>query len=115
MAAMLTMEIVTAYQDAWTSRDFETAARYIADDVVFHSPLQHLTGAEQFLPMIAAFAQRVEPRWELVSATPNDDSILLLYRLFTTTGKMAVCADVFTLKRGRINSEILGFDPEPFR
>jgi len=109
------LEIVTAYQDAWTRRDFESAARYVADDVVFRSPLQHLMGAEQFLSVIAAFAQRVEPRWELISATSNDDSVLLLYRLFTTTGKTAVCADCFTLKQGRITTEILGFDPEPFR
>ncbi len=115
MADTPTLEIVKAYQDAWIGRDFETAARYIADDVTFHSPLQHLTTAEQFLPMIAAFAQRVEPRWELVSATPNAETVLLLYRLFTTTGNVAVCADFFTLREGRITSEILGFDPAPFR
>lgn len=114
MAPKRAMEVVTEYQDAWIRRDFETAAKYIADTIRFQSPLQHLTTGQQFLSMIAAFAERIEPRWELLSATPSGDSVLLLYRLFTTTGKVAVCADFFMVEEGRIATEILAFDPAPF-
>ena len=115
MANRSPLEVVIDYQDAWTRRDFDAAALFIADDIVFDTPRQHLTTAAQFLPMIAAFAQRVEPRWELISATPGADSVLLLYRLFTTNGEPAICADFFTVRDGKIATEQLTFDPAPFQ
>lgn len=109
------LEVVSDYQDAWTRRDFDAAAMFIADDIVFDTPQQHLSTVARFLPMIMAFAQRVEPRWELISATPGTDSVLLLYRLFTTNGDPAICADFFTVRNGKITAEQLTFDPAPFR
>jgi hypothetical protein len=115
MAGLSPLDVVSEYQDAWTRRDFDAAAKFIADDVVFDTPQQHLSTAARFLPMITAFAQRVEPRWELINATPATDSILLLYRLFTTNGEAAICADFFTIKDEKITAEILTFDPAPFQ
>jgi len=115
MPGISALEIVTAYQDAWTQRDFQTAATYLADDVVFRSPTQHLHRVEQFLSMITAFAQRIQPGWTLIAATPSDDMVLLLYKLVLIGGQPAICADFFTVKEGLITSEILGFDPAPFR
>ncbi len=50
------LEIVSAYQDAWTHKDFDTAARYLAEDIVFHSSGQHLARIGEFLTMLTAFA-----------------------------------------------------------
>ncbi len=58
------IEIVSAYQDAWTHKDFDTAARYLAEDIVFHSSGQHLTRIGEFLTMLTAFAERIQPRWK---------------------------------------------------
>ncbi len=114
MAEESTLDIVTAYQNAWTRQDFDAAARYIADDVVFVTPRQRLQGIDQFMQMIRAFSQRIEPRWELVASTQAENSVLLLYRIFTTGGSPALCADFFTVASGRIATEMLTFDPAPF-
>jgi SnoaL-like domain len=110
------LEIVSAYQDAWTSKDFDTAAGFLADDVEFHSPQQDITSVANFISMLTAFAERIAPRWELVAATRggDDNSVLILYSLFTLDGTAAICADHFTLASGKIQSETLVFDPKPF-
>ena len=108
------LDVVKAYQDAWTSGDFGSAERLLADDVTFLSPAQQLSSARDFLAMLTAFAQRIEHRWELVAATPEEDGVLILYRLFTGDGTPAMCADHFVVHDGRIQSETLVFDPQPF-
>lgn len=113
MAESTAAEIVTAYQDAWTKRDFEMAGRYVAEDIVFHSPQQHITGTRDFLSMLSAFAERIDHRWERLEATTDGDGVLILYNLFLD-GVPAVCADYFTVRDGKIRSETLVFDPKPF-
>ncbi len=108
------LDVVAAYQDAWVKRDFARARQFLAGDVTFRSPGQHLSGVDEFMAMISAFAQRIEPRWELIAATEEEDGVLLLYNLFTSTGISATCADWFTVREGRIQSETLTFDPKPF-
>jgi len=39
--------ITRAFTEAWTSRDMDTAARYIADDVIFDGPLGHADGKKR--------------------------------------------------------------------
>jgi ketosteroid isomerase-like protein len=106
--------IASAYQEAWTSKDFETARRYLADDLVFHSPQQDLSGLGDFLLMLRGFAERIEPRWEKIAATAQGDGVLILYNLFTLDGAAGTCADYFTIRNGKIESETLTFDPRPF-
>ena len=57
--------------------------------------------------MLGAFAQRIEPRWEMLAATVEADSVLILYYLFVSDGRSATCADYFTIKDGKIKSETL--------
>jgi ketosteroid isomerase-like protein len=115
MSESSALEIVSAYQDAWTSRDFETAAQYVAEDIVFRSSAgQHFTTLSDFLAMLTAFAERIQPRWELIAATEEGDNVLVLYKLFTSQSAPASCADCFTVTEGRIRTEMLVFDPEPF-
>jgi ketosteroid isomerase-like protein len=108
------LEIVSAYQDAWTSKDFDTAKGFLADDIVFHSPQQHIESVTEFISMLITFAERIEPRWEMVAASSEGDNVLILYELFTLSGDGAVCADHFTIRSGKIQSETLVFDPKPF-
>ncbi len=109
------VDIVVAYQDAWTARDFDRARHLVADDVVFvSSGGQRITGIDDFMTMLSAFAQRIEPRWEKVAAVQDERGVLILYRLFTAGGDPAFCADYFTVGDGKITSDTLAFDPEPF-
>jgi len=109
------LEIVSAYQDAWTGKDFAAAERYLAPDVVFHSSgQQHLATIGDFLTMLTTFAERIQPRWDKVAALEDAHGVLILYKLFTTDGAPALCADYFTVRDSKIQSETLVFDPEPF-
>ena len=65
--------------------------------------------------MLTAFAKRIAPRWKLISATVNGDDVLVLYQIFTPDDRPATCADYFTIRSGKIQSEILAFDPAPFQ
>lgn len=109
------VEVVLAYQDAWTRRDFDAARRYVADDVVFRSSAgQHIVMVDPFFTMLSAFAQRIEPRWEKVAVLPDELGVLILYRLFTLAAAPAFCSDYFVVRDGKIVSDTLVFDPEPF-
>jgi ketosteroid isomerase-like protein len=108
------LDLISRYQDAWTSRDFNTAAGLVADDMVFRSPQQHIVGASGFFTMLRGFATRVAPRWQLVSATEADDEILVLYHLFSDEGHALACADHFRVRDGKIVSELLVFDVAAF-
>jgi len=108
-------EIVIAYQDAWTGRDFDKAAGLVADDVVFMSSGgQHITGHADFMAMLSAFAMRIQPRWEQAAVLEDADGVLVLYRLFTAAGEPAFCADYFVVRDGKIARDTLVFDREPF-
>ncbi|HMK93339.1 MAG TPA: nuclear transport factor 2 family protein [Thermoleophilia bacterium] len=108
------LDIVKAYQDAWIGGDFERSRHYLSPAISFRSPQHDLTGISDFLAMLTTFGQRIEQRWELVSAVAEDGDVFILYRLFTARGEPALCADHFTVDDGRITSETLVFDPEPF-
>ena len=114
MAESPALRVVLAYQNAWTSRDFETAARYVAEDVVFDSPQRHLTTQTELLSMLTVFSERIAPRWEMIAATTAADNVLILYNLFTLNGVPATCADYFVVEGDKIASETLVFDPQPF-
>jgi len=108
------LELIVAYQDAWTNGRFQEAADFLSDNVEFRSPQQHIVGAPAFLEMLKAFAQRIGQGWELIAATPSDASVLILYKLFMPDGTPALCSDNFSLANGYITAETLVFDPAPF-
>lgn len=114
MEARSPLEVVYAYQEAWITRDFEAAARCIADDIVFQSPQQHIETASPFMQMITSFAQRIAPHWASLGTTVDGDNVLLLYNLFTLDGRAAPCADFFVVEAGMIKRDTLVFDPKPF-
>ena len=109
------IDVVIAYQDAWVGRDFDRARTFIADDVVFVSSAgQHITGHADFMAMLSAFAMRIQPRWEQAAVLEDAGGVLILYRLFTQSGEPAFCADYFVVRSGKIQSDTLVFDREPF-
>jgi hypothetical protein len=114
MAQSSALEVVCAYQDAWTRKDFATAARYLAEDFEFHGPRQHLASAKELISVLTAASGRINPRWDMIASTTEADNVLILYNLFLLDGTPAPCADYFTLKMGKIRRETLVFDPRQF-
>ena len=81
------LDIVTAYQDAWTSGDLIAAATYLAPDFTFEGAGASFTSTEEFLPFLARFAGRIGRGWRKVAAFGDGDEMLVMYELHGPTGQ----------------------------
>src|SRR5215472_16070897 len=110
------LDIVIAYQDAWTSHDFETAAGLLAGDVVFEGPNGlGYQGPEAMMAAVSRFALQCEPGWHRVAAAGDADGALVMYDCQLRSGERIRCADHFAVRDGRIVKETLLFDTAAFQ
>ena len=109
------LDLVRAYQDAWTGKEFEAAAGFLAEDFVHEAPGARYTSAREWLPALARFGDRIGPGWRPVAAFGNDTEALLMYELFAISGEpLPLTVDYFTVRDGKIASETLVFDTRSF-
>jgi SnoaL-like protein len=109
------LDVVLAYQDAWTSKEFEKAADLLAEYFVFESPTAGYTSAKEFMPFLARFGDRIGPGWQPIAVFGNATEALLMYQLFAPSGlALPLTADYFTVRDGKIVSEKLVFDTPSF-
>lgn len=112
MAQQSALEIVLAYQEAWTHQDLATAASYLAADVVFDSQSQYVTGVQAFMDALTPFASRIVPGWHRIAAYSDNHEALLMYTVTTTNGAVVRAADYFTVQDGKIQLDKLVFATE---
>ena len=109
------LDIVTAYQDAWTSGDLDTAAAYLAPDFRFESPGASFSSADEFLPFLARFAGRIGHGWRQVAAFGDGDEMLVMYELRGPAGgPLPLTVDHFVVRGGLLAAETLVFDTAAF-
>ncbi|MEZ0446486.1 nuclear transport factor 2 family protein [Cellulomonas sp. ICMP 17802] len=109
------LDIVTAYQDAWTSGDLDAAATYLAPDFSFESPGATFTSAADFLPFLARFGSRIGHGWRQVAAFGDADETLVMYELRGPAGQpLPLTVDHFVVRAGKISAETLVFDTAAF-
>jgi len=112
---MTALDVVLAYQDAWTRKDFDAAAGYLADDFVHVSPNSRYTSAKEWLPALARFGDRIGAGWRPVATFGGDAEALLMYELFAVSGAaLPLTVDHFLVRDGKIVSETLVFDTTSF-
>ena len=108
--------ITRAFTEAWTSRDMDTAARYIADDVIFDGPLGHADGKKAYIEGLNGIAQAVALTGvKIIAAFGDDTQALIMYDLITDRFGALTCAKLFTLRDGKITLDRLTFDSYPLR
>ena len=117
MAEQLTpVAIVRAFTQAWTSHDMDTAAGYIADDVVFDGPLGHTDGKQAYIEGLNGIAQAVALTGaKIIAAFGDDTQALIMYELLTERFGAVTCAKLFTIRDGKIQTDRLTFDSSPIR
>ena len=93
--------IAHAFTEAWTSRDFTTAAGYLADDVIFDGPINHSTGAKDYLQGLTAFAQTVTGL-KILAVLGDDAQALIMYEVTTGPFGILTCAEHLTVHDGQI-------------
>jgi ketosteroid isomerase-like protein len=109
------LALIHAYNDAWIGGDMATAAGYLAEDVTFDSPNQHLRSAEAFIAVLTRFGRQVTGPMAIIAEFADDEQVLMLYDLPTGTVGTVRCCDRFTIKDGKIQTNQLLFDTSPFR
>lgn len=103
--------IARAFTEAWTSGDLDTAARYVAEEVVFDGPLGHVEGKQAYLEGLKGLAQAVDLTGARVLAAFGDDSqALIMYDLITGRFGTLTCAKLLTIRDGMIQTDRLTFD-----
>jgi ketosteroid isomerase-like protein len=109
------LTLVHAYNDAWIGGDMAAAASYLAEEVTFDSPNQHLRSSEAFIAALTRFGRQVTGPTEIIAEFADDEQVLMLYDLPTSSVGLVRCCDRFTIKDGKIQANQLLFDTSPFR
>lgn len=103
------LAVARAFTEAWTSRDFTTAAGYLADGVVFDGPINHSTGAKAYMEGLMAFAQALTGM-KILAALGDDAQALIMYEVTTGPFGTLTCAEQLTIRDGKIQTDKLTFD-----
>jgi limonene-1,2-epoxide hydrolase len=110
----LPADVAVAFTEAWTRHDFETAARYVADEVTFDGPLGHTRGAADYLAGLRGLAQAVTGV-RIVAVFGDDKQALIMYELQTEPYGPLLCAKQLTVTDGKITTDLLTFDSHLIR
>lgn len=101
MTAHDTAEIVRAYYDAWTRKDYAKARTLLAATLAVEVPVNDYPTAESFAAALESFGSMVSNA-ELLAAMSDDNEAMLLYDLEAgPVGRLRV-AEHFTVEGGKI-------------
>src|SRR5258708_21242256 len=93
-------EVVRAYHDAWTHKDFAAAAALLAPALVVEVPVNDYPTAESFAAALESFGSMVA-RVDLLAAMSNGDEAMLLYDLDARRVGTLRVAEHFTVPDGK--------------
>jgi hypothetical protein len=108
--AGLTLE----FTKAWSSGDMDAAARLVADDIVFESPMVQLSGREPYLEAVGRFAQLVS-EVTVVAVLGDGHRSIIMYDMKTGPFGTLRAAEHFTFEHGKITYDQLVFDTHEVR
>jgi uncharacterized protein YndB with AHSA1/START domain/ketosteroid isomerase-like protein len=96
-----TAEIVRAYHDAWTAKDFAAASALLADTLEVEVPVNEYPTAGSFAKALASFGAMVTDV-ALLAAMSDGDQAMLLYDLAAGPVGTLRVAEHFTVADGKI-------------
>ena len=107
------LDVALAYYEAWTSKDFERAMTFIADDIVCDAPAGRIEGSVAYRAFMGPFVQILE-RAELIAAFGDDETAVVMYDTKTIPVPSAPGAECLTVENGKITRSRFVFDRAPF-
>lgn len=107
------LDVALAYHEAWTSKDFERAMTYVAEDIVCDAPAGRIEGAEAYRAFMGPFVQILK-RADLIAAFGDDSTAIVVYDTETVPVRSAPGAECVTVEDGRIVYSRFIFDRAPF-
>lgn len=103
--------IARALTAAWTSQDMDTAASFVAEDVVFDGPLGHVEGKAAYLQSLSQLARNFAVSGvRVVAVFGNATQALMVYELLTGRFGALTCCKLLTIRDGTIQTDRLTFD-----
>jgi SnoaL-like domain len=115
MADQSALDVVLAYTEAWAGKDLETAARYLADDVVFDGASARYASAAPLVQGLGRFVTQIAAGWKQLVSLAQGEQVMLMYEVFLPSGKPIRLAEHFVVRDGKIQSETLVFDTMALR
>lgn len=101
-------EIVLAFIDALNRADFQTARKYVTEDLKFVGVLGSREGADAYFPDM----EHMRLKYDVKKALAEGNDVCLFYDI--TMGSVTVfCAGWYQLSGGKIRSFRVVFDPRP--
>jgi hypothetical protein len=107
-------DVAISFTEAWTSHDMDTAARYVADDVVFEGPLSQATGITEYIEGLSQFAQAVTGL-QILAVVADDERAMIMYEVTTGPFGMLRAAEDLVISGGKITRDTLVFDAQAVR
>lgn len=101
--------LTVAFTEAWSSGDLGAADTFIADDIVFESPMAQLSGKGPYLEAVGQFAQLVSEVTVLAVVGEGNETIIM-YDMKTGPFGTLRAAEYFVFDGEKIKSDKLVFD-----
>jgi ketosteroid isomerase-like protein len=108
------LEVALAYFEAWTSKDFDLAMTYIADDIACDAPAGRIEGAAAYREFMGPFVQILK-RADLIAAFGDEETAVVVYDTETVPVRSAPGAECLTVADGKITRSRFIFDRVPFQ
>src|SRR5262245_10253516 len=107
------LEVSRAYYEAWTTKEFDEALRFIDQSIVCDAPAGRLEGIQEFRGFMEPFTKMLT-RAELIAAFGDDSTAVLMYDTDTVLVKSAPGAEFHVVRAGKIAYIRIIFDRLPF-
>ena len=112
---MSARHVIETYHQAWTTGDFDTARRCLADDLDFKGSIDAFDRADDFVGALKGF-QGMLRGVTLLRSCFEEDGAALLYDCDTATPAGVIrTAEFFATKHGKISEIRLVFDATALR
>jgi hypothetical protein len=108
------LAVALAYYEAWTTKDFERAMTFIADDIVCDAPAGRIEGAAAYRDFMGPFVQILEHA-ELIAAFGDEETAVVMYDTKTVPVPSAPGAECLTVANRKITRSRFIFDRAPFQ
>ncbi len=103
--------IARAFTEAWTSHDMQTAATFLAEDVVFDGPANRSQGIEAYLAGLNTFARAVTGL-RILAVLGDEQQAIIMYEVTMAPGGVVRGADLLSIRDGKIAEDKLVFAPQ---
>ena len=108
-------KLIETYHNAWTSGDFSTARKCLADDLDFRGSIDTFTKADDFIAALTQF-QGMLRKVTVLRRFFSDEGAAFLYDCETPTPAGTIrTAEFFTIRKGKISEIRLVFDATELR